>query len=124
MSWWERILTGAGFTPSGFCLFWDPDLITLEIVGNLAVALAYFAIPAQLGIVALRGDMAIPRWILCLFTWFILFSGVSHVFNVVTLFQPYYWAQALEVALTGVISLLTAVLLPFEALRKRRRKSE
>jgi hypothetical protein len=124
MSWWENILTGAGFTPHGFCLFWDPDLITLEIVGNLAVALAYLAIPVQLGIVAFRGDLPVPRWVLCLFTWFILLCSISHVLEVVTLFRPYYWVQAVEVGLTGIVSLATAVLLPFEALRSRWRRAE
>lgn len=122
MSWWEELLTGAGFTPHGFCLFWDPDLITLEIVGNAAVALAYFAIPLQIALVAIHANLPIPRWVLWLFTWFILLCGISHVLNIVTLFRPLYWLEAIEVAVTGFVSLATAVLIPFEALRSRRKE--
>jgi hypothetical protein len=122
MSWWEKILTGAGFTPHGFCLFWDPDLITLEIVGNMAVALAYFAIPAQLAWVMLHGRVPIPRWILQLFTGFILLCGISHLLDILTLFRPYYWLQGAELMVTGFVSLATAALLPFGALRRRQRR--
>ena len=122
MNWWNNLFTGEGFTPHGFCLFWNPDLVTLEIVGNIGVALAYFAIPLQLAWVALRGGSPIPRWVLLLFTAFILLCGISHVLDVVTLFRPLYWLHAIEVALTGLVSLATAVLVPFNRMHAARRR--
>ncbi len=124
MNWWSGLFDARGFAPHGFCLFWNPDLVTLTLVGNLGVAIATVAIPVQLLLAAFRGGAAevrLPCWLLILLSLFILLNGLGHLFDVVTLFRPLYWLQGIEVTLTALVSLLTAALLPFDLIRSRQR---
>src|SRR6185295_16744423 len=57
-----------------------------------------------------RKDMSF-KWMFVLFGAFILACGVTHVISIVTLWRPLYGWEAIILALTGVISLLTAILL-------------
>jgi hypothetical protein len=105
------LLDAEHFAPHGACLLWDPTLVPLTIVANIAIALAYLAIPLQLTAV-LRMKSLLPNWAVMLFMAFIVLCGVGHGIEVLTLFRPYYWLQVVENALTAVVSVSTAVLLP------------
>jgi signal transduction histidine kinase/CheY-like chemotaxis protein len=99
------------FMPHGFCLRWDPLLLTLLIVGNGGIALAYFAIPAALQhFIRKRKDLAYP-FMFRLFAMFILACGTTHIIKIVTIYYPAYWIEALVDDYTAAISLLTAILL-------------
>ncbi len=98
-------------TPHGFCLAWDPGLIWLQAGSDLLIALAYYSIPfALLRFSMLRRDLAFP-WIFRLFALFILACGTTHVFGVLTLWFPFYWADGLIKLVTAVLSVMTAVVL-------------
>jgi signal transduction histidine kinase len=99
------------FTPHGFCLAWDPDLIWLQAASDSLVAVAYFSIPAAL-IVFLRRrrDLAFKP-VFALFAAFIMACGTTHVMGALTLWVPAYWSDAIIKAVTAVLSLATAVIL-------------
>ncbi len=98
-------------TPHGFCLAWDPGLIWLQAGSDLAIAIAYYSIPfALLRFSTLRRDLAFP-WIFRLFAMFILACGTTHVFGVLTLWFPFYWADGLVKLATAMLSVATAVVL-------------
>lgn len=97
--------------PHGFCLHWDPRLLFVLIGANLGIAVAYFSIPAALWyFIRKRADLAYS-WIFRLFAVFITACGVTHIFQIITLYKPYYWAEGLVDLFTALISLVTASVL-------------
>jgi PAS domain S-box-containing protein len=107
----NRFTDTAGFMPHGYCLRWDPALISGMVLSNLGIALAYFTIPIAIWYLA-RHKKDLPyRWIFRLFAMFIIACGFSHVMKVWTLYEPFYWTEVLIDVLTAALSLLTAIML-------------
>jgi hypothetical protein len=107
---------GSGqYAPHGFCLFWDPRLVALYWLGNGGIALAYVIIPIMLLYVAwsARKVTSIPRWVLFEFAAFIFCCAVSHILQIVSIYYGAYWFEAIWLNITGFVSLVTAVTLPF-----------
>jgi hypothetical protein len=101
-------------TPHSVCLV-DPALIWLSFWFDLMIMAAYFLIPVVLmAIYAVRPRSS--RWtysmrssILVLFAAFIFACGTSHMFEAITVFIPWYWAEVIVKGVTASISLWTAV---------------
>ena len=97
--------------PHGYCLRWDPNLLVVFVVGNILIFLAYFSIPGALSVfVRKRRDLVFP-WIFTLFAIFIFLCGLTHLVKVITIWHAHYWLEASLDLITGVISIVTAVLL-------------
>lgn len=103
------------YMPHGMCLLWQPGLMALHIVSDALIALAYFAIPiAILIFVRRRSDLnGQHKLMAALFAVFITACGWTHVLSIVTLWQPIYGVEGLVKALTAVVSVGTALSLPF-----------
>lgn len=106
----EWLFGAASFVPHGVCLLWRPDLVALHAVSDVLIAAAYFAIPAAIWtFVKLRTDLRPEhRRVAVLFSAFIMWCGMTHVAGLVTLWQPFYGAQALIKAATASVSVVTA----------------
>jgi PAS domain S-box-containing protein len=100
-----------GFAPHGFCLQWQPGLIWLHAVSDLATGVAYFAIPVALAWIVLRRRDLAFGWIFWLFALFILACGTTHFMDVWVLWESDYGVQGLLKAFTAFVSILTAILL-------------
>ncbi|KTD26110.1 two-component sensor histidine kinase [Legionella lansingensis] len=100
-----------GFMPHGMCLLWKPAILWTMVIGNAVTALAYFIIPiALIYLILKRRDIGF-KWMFVLFGLFILACGLTHVMSIVTLWKPMYGLEALVLAFTGIVSLLTAILI-------------
>ncbi len=103
--------TNNSFMPHGYCLHWDPALLSTMIIANLGIAIAYFAIPLALWyFVRHRKDLPYP-WMFRLFGIFIVACGLTHIMSVCTLYKPFYWLEAAVDAFTAIVSLITAIAL-------------
>lgn len=101
----------SAFMPHGFCLRWDPALLATMIVANLMIAVAYFSIPSALFFfVRKRKDLVFP-WMFQLFGLFIISCGTTHLVKILTIYKAAYWWEAGVDLFTGVVSMVTAVLL-------------
>ncbi|WP_084582674.1 response regulator [Sphingomonas azotifigens] len=99
------------YSPHGYCLMWQPQLLWTHIVADALIALSYFSIPmALVALVRSRRDLAFG-WIFWCFAIFILACGATHVMGIVTLFTPLYGLEAVIKLITAVASVATAVLL-------------
>lgn len=104
----NNLLESSSFIPHGHCYLWQPGLVSLHIVSDLLIAIAYFSIPILLVyFVSKRRDVPFD-WVFLLFGAFILACGTGHLMDVWTLWYPTYWLSGLIKALTAAISLLTA----------------
>ncbi len=97
--------------PHGYCISWQPGLITALVIGNVLVALAYFTIPLVIfRFIRQRKDIDF-RSLHWLFAGFIISCGVTHLLHVVELWYPVYYLEAATDLLTAVISIVAAGML-------------
>ncbi|MET3827384.1 PAS domain S-box-containing protein [Sphingomonas sp. PvP055] len=99
------------FMPHGMCFLWQPELMSLHVVSDALIALAYFTIPfAILRFVQGRNDLE-PRHqrMALLFAAFIAFCGLTHVVSIYVLWVPIYIIEGWLKAITAVVSVATAI---------------
>ncbi|WP_170318379.1 sensor histidine kinase [Sphingomonas sp. PAMC 26621] len=97
--------------PHGMCFLWRPELMTLHIVSDAFIALAYFTIPfAILRFVRGRTDLAAKhKRMALLFAAFIAFCGLTHVVSIYVLWVPIYIFEGWLKAVTAIVSVATAI---------------
>lgn len=101
-----------GFLPHGYCFQWESGLLMTMVVADLATMLAYYTIPmALLALVDYRKQDLRFKWMFFLFSCFIFFCGTTHFMDIVTIWYPTYYLQAVIKVLTAIASVGTAVLL-------------
>jgi hypothetical protein len=107
--------------PHGICLSSSPEIIALIVVADFGIALAYFAIPALMGILLFRYRIPMPT-IITLFCVFIAGCGGTHVMDIITMYVggDWYWIQVAVLIVTAVASLTTSVVLTDILLRPAR----
>ena len=101
----------AELQPHRICLLAAPELLWQQVIANLIIAVAYFAIPFALEWVHRRQSDATVAAVIRLFQLFIVACGLTHIFVWVTMFWPYYQAQTIVDIVTAAVSLPTAILL-------------
>lgn len=98
--------------PHGHCYLWEPALVWLQVLSNGAIAAAYVAIFATLVYLVQRIRDIPFQWMYVAFAVFIVACGVTHIFDVVVIWEPAYWHDGAVRALTAVASVGTALMLP------------
>lgn len=104
------------FAPHVTCLRNDPTVVAAFLVGDGMTSLAYKLIPVCLGLLVYwrRNDLE-RSWrllgMLTLFAAFILCCGLGHDFRIWNLWNADYRLEAAWCLVTGIVSILTAVLL-------------
>ncbi len=97
------------YIPHGHCYLWNSELVSLHAISDGLIALAYFSIPCTLGYFVLnRKDLPYP-WVFALFGLFIVSCGITHIFEIWTLWHPTYWLSGVAKAFTASVSLFTSV---------------
>lgn len=107
---WEW-LSPERFMPHGHCYLWTPGLVWLQVVANTLIGSAYFVISAVLWYLVRRIEDVPFRWMYVCFGVFIITCGMTHYFDVLTIWRPVYWLDGGVRAITAVASVGTAILL-------------
>lgn len=108
---WKTFFSSGSFIPHGHCYLWQTPLVWLHVASDSIIALAYFSIPITLiYFISKRKDLPFD-WIFAMFGAFIVACGITHIFEVWTLWHPTYWLSGTMKAITATISFATAILL-------------
>uniref|UniRef100_B8HZ56 histidine kinase n=1 Tax=Cyanothece sp. (strain PCC 7425 / ATCC 29141) TaxID=395961 RepID=B8HZ56_CYAP4 len=100
--------TANPFIPHGHCYLWQPALVSLHLLSDALIALAYYSIPLTLlYFIRKRQDIPFPQ-IFSLFIAFIIACGTTHLMEIWTLWHPTYWLSGVLKAGTAFVSVLTA----------------
>jgi signal transduction histidine kinase len=100
------------FMPHGTCYLWNTGLVSVEVISNLLIGLAYLAITITL-LYLVRKTRDIPfEWMYVAFATFIVTCGITHFFDVLVIWIPAYWSDASVRVVTAFASVGTAFLLP------------
>ncbi len=107
----SQLFKDASFLPHGFCLLWNPWLIGAHLVSDIAIFLAYAAIPIAIYIFLRKRPSLQMSNLAWLFALFILFCGLTHLASAIALYQPIYEVQAAIKIVTAAVSVATAVVI-------------
>jgi two-component system, NtrC family, sensor kinase len=108
---WKTFFSSGSFIPHGHCYLWQTKLVWLHVASDSIIAIAYFSIPITLVyFISQREDLPF-NWIFAMFGAFIVACGITHIFEVWTLWHPIYWISGTMKAITAIISFATAILL-------------
>ena len=99
--------------PHAQCLLYSPSLVNAYTIADLLTGLSYMAISLFLILFVRQAHGNIPfNWVFVAFGAFIFFCGLTHFFDIITLWTPVYWSSAFMRVLTAVASVTTAIALP------------
>jgi signal transduction histidine kinase len=97
-------------TPHGACLLWKPELIWLNAVCDVIIALAFFATAFVLGNYVWRRRREVMfRGVFWTFAIFAALSGVTRLEAILTLWVPAYNVQGLTKAVLALVSVAVTV---------------
>jgi PAS domain S-box-containing protein len=107
----HEMIDSASYMAHGYCLLWKPWLVTLHAGSDFLIFASYFAIPVAIWIFVSKRPNIELKGLARLFAAFILWCGLTHIVNLVTLWWPIYEFQGLVKLVTAGISLTTAVVI-------------
>jgi PAS domain S-box-containing protein len=109
-----RRLLASNFLPHLYCYLGKPGLVWTHVAADSIIGLSYFTISLTLVYLVQKGRRDIPfHWMLLAFGSFIVACGGTHFMEVVTVWLPVYVLAGSLKVLTALVSVVTAVLLPF-----------
>lgn len=100
------------FIPHGHCYLWRKDLVWLFASSDFAIALAYLIISGLILYLWHQTKIKISPWqdtIFIGFASFVFLCGVTHIFDLVEIWKPFYESHAIIEAATAVVSATTAI---------------
>jgi light-regulated signal transduction histidine kinase (bacteriophytochrome) len=93
------------------CYLWRPSVLSLHVVSDALITLAYFSIPFTLVyFVRKRRDLEF-QWMFVCFAIFIVACGATHAMEIWVIWHPAYWLSGGIKAITALASVPTAILL-------------
>ena len=98
------------FLPHGTCYLWNPGVLWLNVLSDLVIALAYYAIPVLLFWFVRKRKGLRFSWVLVAFAVFILACGTTHLLGAWTVWHATYRLDGVIKAITAVASVATVVL--------------
>ena len=104
-------ICGTVFMPHGHCYLWMPELLWLHVLSDASIALAYLIIPTALIYFIAKREGLYASKAVYLFSAFILLCGLSHAFEVYSIWYANYWLSGSVKAATAAVSLATATYL-------------
>ena len=113
MSFFEKFadhFSQYGFMPHGHCYLWKPWLVSVHVVSDFLIGLAYVAISLTLYGLVKRTHIGFNRIVLC-FGVFIAACGCTHFMEIWNLWNADYWWSAWVKVVTAVASVFTGIYL-------------
>jgi PAS domain S-box-containing protein len=107
----KEYFSSAGFTPRGHGYVWKPELVSLHVVSDALIAVAYLTIPVTLIYIARKRKDLPFDWMFACFGIFILACGLTHGFEIWTVWAPHHWVLGSMKAVTAIASFGTVALL-------------
>ncbi|OUR63986.1 hypothetical protein A9Q79_09570 [Methylophaga sp. 42_25_T18] len=108
----ESLFNSTGFMPHGMCFQWREDILFTHVISDLAIGLAYFAVAAGLLYFFLnRDDIPYKKFVIPFGILIFVACGSTHFFSIWTIWTPDFGTQAVIKAVTGIVSVATAIIL-------------
>lgn len=113
LSFWQKLedtFSQYGFMPHGHCYLWKPLLVSLHVISDILIGLAYISISITLYWLVKKIKIPFNRMVLA-FGVFIGACGLTHFMEVWNLWNADYWWSAWVKVITAIASVGTGVYL-------------
>jgi len=114
---WPGLVSGiltSNFLPHSYCYLGRAGVVWTHVAADSFIGLSYLMISGTLGYMIQRGRRDMPfHWMFLAFGSFIVACGGTHLMEVITVWHPVYVLSAFIKVITALVSVATAVLLPF-----------
>ena len=108
----SRALLSTNFLPHWYCFVGNTRLLWTTVIADLLIGLSYVAISTTLAWLVRRAGRELPySGFFWAFGLFIVSCGVTHFFEIVTVWKPVYWLSAAAKVITAAASVGTAIVL-------------
>ena len=108
----SRVLLSTNFLPHWYCFAGDKRLLWTTVIADLLIGFSYVAISTTLAWLIRRAGRELPySGFFWAFGLFIVSCGVTHFFEIVTVWKPVYWLSAAAKVVTAAASVGTAIVL-------------
>src|SRR5438445_565533 len=112
-----RILS-QDFWPHVYCYLGHRSLVWTHVAADSLIALAYLSISATLVVLVNKTRRDMPfHWMFLAFGLFIVACGGTHLMEVITVWKPVYVFSGVVKVFTALVSVTTALCLPFTVFR-------
>ena len=99
------------FMPHGHAYLWTPEVLWLNVVPDILIAMAYFTIPFVLfRLMRRHRDLPFDSLFIC-FAVFIVSCGLTHLVDVWNVWHAEYWLEGLVKLIAAAAAAPTALLL-------------
>lgn len=95
--------------PHGWCLRWNWELLIAHISSDLVMGLGYLFIATMLFLARRKLEDQLGRYVLLSFILFIIGCAMTHLFEIIVVWQPWYRAQACVKILAAALCVATVV---------------
>ncbi len=103
--------TTESFLPYGHSYLWRPELVWMQALSDLAIALACFIIPVVLFRIAhRRRERTFRNLVRCLGA-FVIASGLTHLLGTLNVWHMAFWLEATIKCITALLAISTVILL-------------
>lgn len=106
----EDTFSQYGFMPHGHCYLWKPLLVSMHVISDALIGIAYFTISITLYYLVKKIKLPFNRIVLC-FGIFIGACGLTHLMEIWNLWNADYWWSAWVKVITAIASVGTGVYL-------------
>lgn len=107
-------LLSTRYMPHIYCFLGSAPLAWTQVISDVLIGFAYFAISGTLVYLIYRGGKELPfHWLFLAFGLFIVACGTSHLMGALTVWKPFYVLEAAVMVVTALASVATAAVLPF-----------
>jgi len=112
----SRAMLSTNFLPHWYCFLGNTRLLWTTVIADLLIGFSYVVISTTLARLVRRAGRVLPySGFFWAFGLFIVSCGVTHFFEVVTVWKPVYWLSAAAKIVTAMASVGTAVVLVIAA---------
>jgi hypothetical protein len=108
----SRAVLSANFLPHWYCFAGNARVLWTTVIADLLIGLSYVVISATLVFIVRRAGRDLPyQSFFWAFGRFLVSCGITHLFEILTVWKPVYWLSAAAKIITAVASVGTAAVL-------------
>ncbi|MDO8541894.1 MAG: response regulator [Opitutaceae bacterium] len=111
MSILPAVESGAAMLPRGAAFHWEPALLGLHALADGLIAAAFLAIGAAILYLLRNRPGLVFRRVFFAFALIVVSTGLAHLFEVLTIWQPQYWISGLAKLIAALVALAAAVVI-------------
>jgi len=107
----QKLFESTGYVPLGQCYSWQTEVLAVNLIGNIIIALTYFCTPFLVYYLTRKRNLLIHNYLFVVFSLFAILGGLRYVLEIVSIWQPVYYLLGIFKIFAGLFAVATLVIL-------------